>query len=161
MLAVTGPCRGRERLGAEHPATVRTATGLSVSLRRLAPTRDAAVDLARDTYELARNRHGKAHPDTMAAMISLSNSLRTVGQFTEALALADEASAAYAAIYGPDHPYNYGCIGNLGLLSRVRGDTAEARGLNERALEGLDARLGREVENHLAIREDALKLAAG
>ena len=35
---------GRERLGADHPATLRAATGLSVALRRIAATRDEAVD---------------------------------------------------------------------------------------------------------------------
>lgn len=133
---------GRERLGAEHPSTLRTATGLSVSLRRLAPTRDQAVELARDTYELARNRHGEAHPDTVAAMVSLSNSLRTLGQFDEALALARTVSAVYGTIYGADHPYNYGCGGNLGLMLRVTGHHEEARRRDEEALAGLTKRLG-------------------
>ena len=148
---------GRERLGAEHPATLRTATGLSVSLRRLAATRDEAVELARDTHELARNRHGRAHPDTVAAMISLSNSLRTVGQLSEAQALADEFFADYAIIYGPDHPYSYACRGNLGLMRRMTGHPEEARRLDEEALAGLTARLGLSHDYTLAV---AINLAS-
>jgi len=133
---------GRERLGADHPATVRTATGLSVSLRRISATREAAVELARDTYELARTRLGEENPDTMAAVISLSNALRTVGQFTEALTLAEQAAGAYADVYGHDHPYNFGCRGNLALMRRVTRQPEEARRLDEDALAGLTARLG-------------------
>ena len=133
---------GRERLGANHQTTVRTATGLSVSLRRIAATRETAVELARETYELARNRYGEGHPDAMAVVTSLSNSLRTVGQFDEALVLADQAAAAYAGIYGPEHPYNYGSRANLALMRRVTNHPEEARRLDEEALAGLTRRLG-------------------
>ncbi len=95
---------GRERLGADHPATLRAATGLSVALRRIAATRDEAVEQAREAHKLARERHGEAHPDTMAAAVSLSNSLRAVGQFDEALELAERAAESYAKVFGKDHP---------------------------------------------------------
>jgi hypothetical protein len=148
---------GRERLGADHPATVRTATGLSVALRRISATREAAVELARDTYELARNRHGEDHPDTVAAAISLSNSLRTIGQFADALVLADQAVGAFANIYGPDHPYNYGCLGNLAVMRRVTEEPEEARRLDEAALAGLTHRLGLQHDYTLMV---AINLAS-
>jgi tetratricopeptide (TPR) repeat protein len=162
---------GRERLGADHPATLRTATGLSVALRRIAATRESAVELARDTYELARSRHGEGHPDTMAAAMGLSNSLRTVGQFQEALALADRAAATFAEIYGADHPYNYACQGNLAVMHRVTEQPEDARRLDEGALAGLTRRLGLQHDYTLLVainlasdlallgeREEAIKL---
>jgi tetratricopeptide (TPR) repeat protein len=133
---------GQERLGADHPATLRTATGLSVALRRIAPTREAAVERARETYELARDRYGEGHPDTMGAAVSLSNSLRAVGRSSEALALAERAAEAYAEVFGKDHPYNYACLGNLALMRRVTSQPEEARRLDVEALAGLTARLG-------------------
>lgn len=133
---------GQERLGADHPATLRTATGLSVALRRIATTREAAVERARETYDLARERHGETHPDAMAAAVSLSNSLRAVGQGEVALELARQAAESYGKVFGQDHPYNYACLGNLALMRRVNNDPEEARRLDEEALTGLTARLG-------------------
>jgi len=50
----------------------------------------------------------------------------------------------YPEVYGPGHPYNFGCNGNLALLRRLGGDAVEARRLNELALAGLDQRLTRD-----------------
>jgi tetratricopeptide (TPR) repeat protein len=142
---------GRERLGGDHCATIRTATALSIALRRIAAGRDAGLEIAEETYELARNRHGEIHPDTMAAAVSLINSRRTNGLTAPALALAEAVAGAYPRLYGPDHPYNYGCLGNLALMLRVAGSVEEARRLNEQAFEGLTRRLGPDHDYTLAV----------
>ena len=59
------------------------------------------------------------------------SSAAPLGQFMEIDALLP---------LGHEHPYNFGCNGNLALLRRLTGDVAEARRLNEIALAGLDAR---------------------
>lgn len=135
---------GTERLGPDHFATLRTAMGLSIALRRIEPAREQAMQIARDTSDQCKKRFGEGHPDTMAASINLTNVQRVNGLLDDALALAENTVARYPDVYGPDHPYNYGCIGNLALLYRVAGDPAEARRLNEAALVGLDARLTRD-----------------
>jgi tetratricopeptide (TPR) repeat protein len=132
---------GRERLGADHYATIRTATALSIALRRIASGRAEGLQIAEETYELARKRYGEGDPDTMAAAMNLINSLRTNAQPDPALELADKTADAYR-VYGDDHPYYYGCLGNLALMRRVVGKADEARAINERALEGLTRRLG-------------------
>jgi tetratricopeptide (TPR) repeat protein len=142
---------GKERLGADHYATLRTANGLSIALRRLAPLRPAAQELAHEVYEVSQRRLGDSHPDTMAAAINLTNVQRTNGQLQEALKLAESTVARYPAVYGPEHPYNYGCIANLALLRRVTGYPLEAYRLNEGALKGLDARLGRDHDYSLVV----------
>ena len=42
---------GRERLGADHYATIRTATALSISLRRIASGRPEGLQIAEETHE--------------------------------------------------------------------------------------------------------------
>ena len=142
---------GRERLGPDHFATLRTAIGLSIALRRIAPAREEAMQIARYTSEQCEKRFGEGHPDTMAASINLTNVQRVNGLLDDALALAENTVARYPDVYGPDHPYNYGCMGNLALLHRVAGNPAEARRLNEAALAGLDARLTRDHVYSLAV----------
>ena len=44
-------------------------------------------------------------------------------------------------LYQPDHPYIFGCAGNLALLHRLRGDVGGALTLNKDALTGLESRL--------------------
>jgi tetratricopeptide (TPR) repeat protein len=132
---------GREKLGADHYATLRTATGLSIALRRMATAPEDALQLAGEVYQLCRQLYGERSPDTMAAAVSLTNIQRAAGQAQQALQLAKDIAARYTHVYGPDHPYCHGCYGNLALLHRVSGDPAEARRLDEAALEALAGRL--------------------
>jgi tetratricopeptide (TPR) repeat protein len=165
---------GRERLGPDHFATLRAATGLSVALRRITPSRVEALQIADEVYDQAQKRFGDINPDTMAAAINLTNAQRVNDKVDEALKLAERTVASYPDIYGQEHPYNYGCIGNLGLLRRNAGDPGEARRLNEAALDGLDAKLGRDNDYSLVVAvnlasdlaaldetEDARALGAG
>ena len=142
---------GQERLGPDHFATLRAATGLSIALRRIAPAREEALQLAREVYDLCQKRFGDVNPDTMAAVINVTNAQRTNGLIDEALALAESTVVQYPKVYGPEHPFNYGCGGNLALLRRVNGDPAQARQLNEAALAGLDARLTRDHDYSLVV----------
>jgi tetratricopeptide (TPR) repeat protein len=135
---------GRQRLGSDHIATLRTTIGLSIALRRTANGRENAMELGAAVLDTCQRRFGEVHPDTMAAAINLMNVQRVNGRIDEALALAERTVALYPQVYGPEHPYNFGCSSNLALLRRVAGDAAGARKLNERALAGLDARLTRD-----------------
>jgi tetratricopeptide (TPR) repeat protein len=148
---------GKERLGPDHFATLRTAIGLSIALRRIAPAREEAMQIAVDVLDQCQKRFGGGHPDTMAAAINLTNVQRVNALLGDAVVLAEDAVKRYPAVYGPDHPYNYGCIGNLALLRRVTGDPAEARRLNESALGGLDSRLTRDHAFSLVV---AINLAS-
>jgi len=135
---------GKERLGPDHFATLRAANGLSITLRRMAPLREEALQIAREVLDQCQKRFGDLNPDTMAVAINLVNIQRVNGLTDEALALAESTIARYPEVYGADHPYNYGCSGNLALLQRVAGKATEARRLNEFALAGLDSRLTRD-----------------
>jgi Tetratricopeptide repeat len=135
---------GLHELGPEHYLTLRAATDLSIAMRRIPADYDEALDIAAETLEQCKLRRGERNPDTMAATISLYNIQRVFGQTTEALELAVETAKIYPKVYGAEHPYNYGCVGNLALLRRLTEDPQSARRLNETALAGLDAKLTRD-----------------
>jgi tetratricopeptide (TPR) repeat protein len=147
----------RDRLGAEHIATLRSANGFTIAARRIPPAREEALQVARDTFELSSRLFGEGHPDTLAIAINLANLLRTTGNLEEALDLAERTVARYPRAYGEQHPYNYGCMGNLALLRRVTRRVEEARKLDEEALAGLEARLSRD---HLYSLVVAVNLAS-
>jgi tetratricopeptide (TPR) repeat protein len=142
---------GEERLGAEHYVTLRTASTLSVALRFIENGREEALSIAQQVFEWSTRLRGDGHPDTLAAAISLTNTQRVLGNLDDAIPLAEVAVARYPSIYGADHPYNYGCIGNLALLRRRSRDASEARRLNEAALTGLDNRLTRNHHYSLTV----------
>jgi tetratricopeptide (TPR) repeat protein len=148
---------GRDKLGAEHYATLRAATGLSIALRRMATAHEDALELAGEVYELCHQLYGERHPDTMAAAVSLSNVMQAVGQTESALRLAKDMAARYAQVYGPDHPYCHGCFGNLALMHRLNGDPVQARRLNQAALDALKGRLTLDHDYSLVV---AINLAS-
>jgi tetratricopeptide (TPR) repeat protein len=148
---------GLHELGSEHHLTLRATIDLSIAMRRIPAAYDEALELADEALDLCRRRRGELNPDTMAAAISLLNIQCVLGQTDQALELAAVTAEKYPAVYGPDHPYNYGCMGNLAMLRRLKGDVAEARRLNEKALAGLDARLTRD---HLFSLTVAVNLAS-
>ncbi len=142
---------GKERLGIDHFATLRAANGLSIALRRIAPLREQAAQIAEEVYDQSRARFGDDNPDTMAAAISLTNAWRTNNRIDEALRLAEATVERYPRIYSREHPYYYGCIGNLALLRRYTRKLDEARRLNEEALAGLESKLGRDHDYSLVV----------
>jgi tetratricopeptide (TPR) repeat protein len=135
---------GQERLGPEHSATLRTASGLSAALRRITTAREEALVIARDVFDAFIKRRGHRHPDTMAAAVNLSNAMRVNGMIAEALDQAVETADRYPTAYGKDHPFALGCTSNVAVLRRVAGDPAGARSTDETVLEGLRTRLGRD-----------------
>jgi len=135
---------GEDGLGPEHLSTLRCITGYTIACRRLPEKRLEALELARNSYELAKRRYGQGHPDTLAIAVSLSNLLRTTSDdfHAEALALAISTVDRYPSVYGAKHPYNYGCMSNLGALRRVTGDPAAALEIDTAAHDGLLGTLG-------------------
>jgi len=142
---------GLSELGPEHPRTLECAIDLSVALRRIPFAYDDALELAQLVYERSRGRFGLSAPLTLAATVSLTNIQRTSGQVGEALELTLSTVANYERIYGDDHPYYHGCVGNLAMLYRVNGDPRSSCDLNEQAEAGLRARLGQDHHYTLTV----------
>ena len=131
-------------LGPEHLSTLRSRIGWTIVCRRIEDKRPEALRVAREMYDLMTHKFGPSHPDTLAIAVSLSNLLRATDERyqTEALDLAEKTAAMYPAVYGPQHPYNFGCMGNVALMRRVTGNPEGARQLDQEAYEGLLASLG-------------------
>jgi tetratricopeptide (TPR) repeat protein len=144
---------GQETLGAEHLATLRSTNGFTIVCRHFPEWRAEALDIARNNLAMCRRSFDDSHPDTLAVAISLSNLLRTTSEdsHAEAMRLAADTAARYPSAYGSQHPYYYGCLGNLALLTRVTGDAQAARRLNSDALAGFDSRLGRDHHYTLTV----------
>jgi Tetratricopeptide repeat len=147
---------GRAELGPENYLTLRTAKDLSIALRRSATAEEYALELSQTVFDLS-TRLFPGRPDTLAAAISLVNVHRVIGKADEILELAESTVTRYADVYGPHHPYSYGCAANLALLRRITGHPADARRLDAAALDGLDARLTRDHDYSLTV---ALNLAS-
>jgi tetratricopeptide (TPR) repeat protein len=148
---------GRENLGPEHYGTLRSSIGLSIALRLTGNSNEEALEIADEVHSACRRVLGAGKPDTLAAAVNLANIQREMGQLDDALGLTRETIERYPAIFGVDHPYNFGCIGNLALLMHLAGDHAEARKQNESALAGLDQKLTRDHDYSLAV---AINLAS-
>ena len=112
---------GLHELGSEHYLTLRATIDLSIAMRRIPAPYDEALELAGEALDLCRRRRGATNPDTMAAAISLSNIQCVLGQTDQALELAAATAEEYPYVYGPDHPYNFGCMGNLAMLRQAEG----------------------------------------
>jgi tetratricopeptide (TPR) repeat protein len=132
---------GRHEFGSEHYLTLRAATDLSIAMRRVPDGQAEALELTREVFKLSEPLLGALHPGTMAAAVSLTNSLRVTGHLDEALDLAEATRDNYRLVYGPDHPYTHACTGNVAVLHRLRGNAAHARELDEAARAGLAGRL--------------------
>ena len=142
---------GREKLGPEHYQTLRTTREFCVAMRRKGTRRDEALSLAREVHANFARLFGDDHPDTLAATISVTNTLRVTEQADQVLKMAEDTADRGYLLYGPDHPYRHGCAGNLALLRRLAGDPAGAASLNESALASLDATLGRDHRLSLTV----------
>jgi tetratricopeptide (TPR) repeat protein len=147
------------KLGAEHLFTLRAVNAYLITCRRLPDKRQDAVEDSRQLLDLATRRHGGSNPDTLAIAMALSNLMRSaaVSYQEEALELAATTAERVSAVYGANHPYNYGCLTNVALLKRATGDTAAAFELDQRAFQGLAAGLG---ENHHYTLTAAMNLAS-
>jgi hypothetical protein len=141
---------GLDALGAEHNWTLRTGKDLSIALRRYGEF-DRSEEMAVQVQDRCVRLFGLKSPDTLAAAICLSNLWRTTNRIEEAVGLVADTVARYADVFSADHPYSLGCLSNLAVLRRVQGSAPDARKLNERALKGLETRLGQDHHYSLAV----------
>jgi tetratricopeptide (TPR) repeat protein len=151
-----------EGLAPEHLASLRSTNAYTIVCRRMPDLQAEALASSRDIYAVSRRLYGETHPDTLAIAISMSNMLRSIDEkhHPESLELAESVVERYPRAYGrygAEHPYNYGCWGNLALLKRITGNPQEARELNEKALKGLNDQLGRDHHYSLTV---AMNLAS-
>jgi len=134
---------GLDALGAEHNWTLRTGRDLSIALRRYGEY-ERAEEMAMLVQDRCVRLFGLSSPDTLGAALCLSNLWRATNRIEDALGLVVDSAARYREVFPADHPYSLACLTNLAVLRRHQGDPREARKLNEQALAGLEAKLGRD-----------------
>ena len=147
---------GRALLGQDHYLTLRAGKDLSIALRRRRSDDDYVLSFSQEVFDLS-SRLFPGRPDTLAAAIGLINVQRVQGRPEKVVTLAEDTVTQYAEVYGADHPYTHGCMGGLALLRRMTDDAEAARVLDQRALDGLDARLSRNHDYSLTV---AMNLAS-
>ena len=111
----------RDTIGAGHPHTLMSASGLAGDLRGLGRYSDALA-LDQETYAQWLDRFGEQHPRTLTAQSNLAVSYRLVGDFTNALALDEHVNQRRREVVGENHPSTLTSAGNLARDLRDAGE---------------------------------------
>ena len=88
-------------LGEDHPDTLSSAVGLSVSLRFLGDVQRARR-LDEDTLARSRRVLGEDHPDTLAVARDLAEDLRLLGDAQAARELEEDTQARSGSVSPAD-----------------------------------------------------------
>jgi len=122
-----------DRLGADHPDTLRASTRLAVALRTMRRYQEAR-ELNEDTLARRRRLWGDDDPDTLISAGNLAGDLRGLGKVDAALRLNQDILTRRRDTLGADHPHTLisaTCVKRDLVRS---GKLQEARKLNEDTL---------------------------
>ena len=123
----------RDRLGADHPHTLRAANNLALNMSDLGD-HAAARALGEDTLPCRRRVLGDDHPDTLSSASNLALHLHGLGDYAGARALNEDTLTRRRRVLGDDHPATLTTANNLASDLQELGEHAEARALNEDTL---------------------------
>jgi tetratricopeptide (TPR) repeat protein len=128
-------------LGTDHRVVLTARRNLSILYRKLGDLADA-YDLAKGSEEAFRRLFGPRQDTSLAAAMTLVNTMRARGDVMAARTLAEETREAYELTFVPNHPFVLLCGVNLAVVYRALGMRAEAYELDAAALPALRSRLG-------------------
>lgn len=147
----------------EHPQMWFMRRNLA-SLLRLNGSYHDSVVVATTVYDRLSRRFGPRNENTMAAALTLFNSLRAIGRLDDAQNLGEETLDAYTAHLGAEHPFTLACASNLAVLYRALNRIDEAYERDRVTQDALHRRLGSDhpyslvsdsnMSNNLALREE-------
>jgi Tetratricopeptide repeat/NB-ARC domain len=123
----------RDRLGADHYATLRVAISLAWALLSLQEYQ-AAHDLEQDTLARCRRVLGEDHPDTLISANDLAMGLGALGKHEAARDLHMDTLARYRRVLGEDHPDTLMSGDNLAEVLGILGKHEAARDLHVNTL---------------------------
>lgn len=120
-----------------HHPLLYLARRNSAILERVAGNAQRSVELARSVLEQTVDRLGKQHEHSLAALMTLANSLNGVGVRSEARVLAEEAYSSYGELFGSGHPFTLASGINLAIIARALGDLDGSDALSAATADGL------------------------
>jgi len=130
-----------QKLGAEHPETLRSGNLLAQALFHQAKHQEAEV-LARQVYASTLRQLGRTHPDTLRSQGTLAVILEEEANYTEAEGLTRDLLQSAISVLGSDHLDTIRYRNNLVGLMNDRGRYAEATALATQNLQTARDSLG-------------------
>ena len=130
------------RLRANHRMVLMGRRNMAILWRRLG-NYPLALGQAEADAETCLNHLGPAHEHTLAAQVTLFNTLRAAGHdLVRARALASDTWSGYRDRFGDEHPATLACAVDVAIVMRAQGDHEKAREIGDLAHAGLVTRLG-------------------
>jgi len=130
-----------QKLGAEHPETLRSGNLLAQALFHQAKHQEAEA-LARQVYASSLRQLGRTHPDTLRSQGTLAVILEEEAKYTEAETLTRDLLQSAIATLGPDHLDTIRYRNNLVGLMNDHGSYEEATALATQNLQTARNSLG-------------------
>ncbi|MEV6650700.1 FxSxx-COOH system tetratricopeptide repeat protein [Streptomyces sp. NPDC051219] len=134
--------RQREALGASHPHTYMTTSGLAMDLGTLGEY-GRAIELAREAHEGFSQIFHESHPRTLAAANNLALNLRMVGQYARAREIDQDVFDRRTEVLGPEHPYTLSSATSLARDLREVGRYEDSVSLLSRTYDVYKRQLGK------------------
>jgi non-specific serine/threonine protein kinase/serine/threonine-protein kinase len=138
-------------LGAHHPDTLRSCTGLAVAISGNRPAE--SISLLEATLKRFESVLGPDHLDTLRCRTHLANAI-SYSRPAEAIALLQGSLKVLETKFGPDHPDTLESRNDLALAYDVAGRADDAIPLHEATLKALEAKLGPDHNDTLTSRNN-------
>ncbi|MCI0363876.1 MAG: serine/threonine-protein kinase [Phycisphaerales bacterium] len=122
-----------DKLGYEHPDTLRTQSALALALLHQS-RHDEAATLAEGALRAQRRVLGSDHADTLGTMLVLGRALGDLGRFVEAEPLLRDAIERRRRVFGENDPGTADALNALGRLYTFHRRPNKAEPLHREAL---------------------------
>ncbi|KZL66524.1 kinesin light chain [Colletotrichum tofieldiae] len=133
----------KERLGEEHPDTLRSMATMALTHRDQGQWREAE-ELGERVMDISVRVLGGEHPDTLSSMSNLASTYMDQGRWEEAEELSARVIETRKRILGGDHPDTLNSTANLVAMYMDQGRWEEAEELSARVIETRKRILGGE-----------------
>lgn len=148
--------RTNERLGSDHPLTLKVLYNLAVNLDNAGQGREAVETYEHLCAELSRVQ-GEKHQDTLSARFGLAEALGNVGRDAEAVSIFEQVVEDRADVLGEDHPDTSASRHGLAHALVLEGRSKEVITVFERVLADRVSALGDRDPATLKARLDLAK----
>ena len=153
-LALRGAVSAVEEiLGAEHPGTLASRSGLAGAYRA-AGRLGEAIPLYEEVLADTRRVLGEDHPDTLTSRNNLAGAYESVGRLEEAITLFEQVLTDSIRVLGEDHPDTLASRNNLAYAYHAMGRLEEAITLFEQVLSDRIRVLGEDHPDTLTSRNN-------